>query len=105
MRLLQDRLEHRDEIARRGVDDLQDFGQSSLFGLGFVALGKCLTEPPPQLSVGTVRIGYLVIEHRSHVLAPVAPRYFRHHTPIRSGLHLRRDPTRSPSGIAPVNTI
>src|SRR5438067_2772377 len=68
------RLEHRGEVARRGVDDLQDFGQSSLFGQSFVPLGECPVEAALQLSNGAPKFGYVVIQHRGHVLAPVAPR-------------------------------
>src|SRR5205823_10889508 len=58
------RLERRSEVARTGVDDLQDFGQSSLFGLGFVALSGAFIKPPRQLRVCAPKFGYVVVEHR-----------------------------------------
>ena len=39
--LLKHRVKHRSEIARRRIDDLQNFGHCGLSGLGFVALCPC----------------------------------------------------------------
>src|SRR5215471_6072494 len=59
-RLFEHRMEHRREVSGRGVDDVQDFRHRGLLSLAFVAFQKGLIELPPQLSVGTPKIGYLI---------------------------------------------
>jgi hypothetical protein len=40
----------------------------------FIALGKGLIEPAPQVSIGTPKSGHLVIERRGHVASqPITP--------------------------------
>jgi len=80
MRIFQNRLEHRDEIARRGIDDLQYLGGRGLPFERLVPFGKCsvafplaLVELPLQLGVGPAKFGHLVNERRGHVLAPSHP--------------------------------
>src|SRR6516165_9352256 len=60
-RLFEHRVEHRSEVAGRGIDDLQ-----YLCGRGL--LGECLVEPLTQLRVGTPKFFHLVVERRGHVL-------------------------------------
>jgi hypothetical protein len=47
----QHRIEHRREIAGRGIDDLEDLGRRGLPSLGFVALGGALIEAPLQFGI------------------------------------------------------
>src|SRR5215472_5552652 len=61
-------VKYRGKVAGRGIDDLQDFGHRSLLRLGLVTLPGALVQFPVQLSVGTPKIGYFVIERRGHVL-------------------------------------
>src|SRR5262245_21693444 len=70
MGLFQCCIEHRREIAGRGVDDLQHLGGRCLPLQRFVALPGALIEPPLQLGVNLAKFGYLVIERRGHVLTP-----------------------------------
>jgi hypothetical protein len=74
---LQDSVEYRGEIARRAVDNPQYLGGRGLLLQGLVALGtvllplgKCLIEPPLQLSIGTLKVGSRVIDCRGHLLIP-----------------------------------
>jgi len=67
-RLVEHRIEHRCEVAGRGIDDLQYLGGCGLPLQGLIALGKGLIEPPLQVSVGAPKLGYFVIERRGHVL-------------------------------------
>src|SRR3954452_2442115 len=65
-------IEHRREIAGRGIDDLQDLGGRGLPSQSLVPLGDYFVEPALQLREGGLRIGYAVIERRGHVLLPRA---------------------------------
>src|SRR6516165_5858597 len=69
-RPVEHRLEHRREVAGRRIDDLQYFRGCGLLLRELIALGKGLVETPLQLSVGTLKVEYFVIECRAHVLAP-----------------------------------
>src|SRR6516162_3965138 len=57
----------------RGIDDLQYLGGCDLPSQGLIALGKGLIEPPLQLSVGTPKVDYFIIERRRHVLTRQPP--------------------------------
>ena len=72
-RLFEHSVEHRREITRRGIDDLQHLCRGGLLLQCFVALGKGLVEPLLQLSVGTPKICYFVIERRGHLHLPSRP--------------------------------
>ena len=90
----------------RGIDDLQYLGGCDLPSQGLIALGKGLIEPPLQLSVGTPKVDYFIIERRRHVLTRQPPAltegYFdRHPPPVGKGVrldHLRADNVKSASG-------
>jgi len=83
------RLEHRREIAGRGIDDLQYLSGRSL-------ADETLVEPLTQLRVGTPKFNDLVVERHGHVLLPALSRSydtsvsFRLH-PRSMLLSLRRD--------------
>jgi hypothetical protein len=47
----------RGKVSRQRIDDPEHFGGRCLLRQGFVAFGKCLVEPPLQLSVGALEIG------------------------------------------------
>src|SRR6516225_9710728 len=74
-------VEHRDEITRRGVDDLQHLGGRSL-------AGEPLVEPLTQLRVGTPKFDYLIVERRGHVLLRPTPSR-SYDTRVSSRLHAR----------------
>src|ERR1700745_1489957 len=67
-RSIKHRIEHRHEVSGRGIDDLKYFGGGGLLLRELIALGKSLIEPPLQLSVGTPKVDYFVIERCGHVL-------------------------------------
>ena len=71
----------------------------------FVALAQCLIKPPLQLSVGTPKLGYLVVERRGHVLLRRALSI--HDSAISTGLHLRRvrDPIGANQGVAWIGSL
>ena len=48
-RLFEDRIEHRREVAGRGIDDLQDLGGRGLSRQRLVALGSALGKLPLQI--------------------------------------------------------
>ena len=54
MRLLQDRIEYRREIAGRGIDDLQHLGSRGLPPQRLVALGSALGKLPLQIGYKTI---------------------------------------------------
>jgi hypothetical protein len=56
MRLFQDRIEHRREIAVRRIDDLQDLGHRVLAGQRFVALGSALGKLALQVGIDLMGI-------------------------------------------------
>ena len=51
-RLFEDRVEHRGEVAGRGVDNLADLGGGGLAGQRRVALGAALRELAPEIGDG-----------------------------------------------------
>jgi hypothetical protein len=76
-RLVENGVEHRREVAGRGVDDTEHLGGGGLLLQGLVALGtvllplgKCLIEPPLQLTIGVLKVGSRVIDCRGHLLIP-----------------------------------
>ncbi len=70
VRLFQDRVEHRREIAGRGIDDPQYLGGRGLLRQRFVALGAALVEPLLQLGVRAPKFGQLVVERHRQELTP-----------------------------------
>jgi hypothetical protein len=83
-------VKYRSKVAGRGIDDLQDFGHRSLLRLGLVTLPGALVQFPLQLSVGSPKIGYFVIERRGHVLLRRALLPTRIDTLISTRLQPRR---------------
>src|SRR5262249_51059186 len=63
----------RRKVARRAINDLQDFGHRGLLSLGLVALDGPFIKPSLQLGVSPPKFCYLVIERRAHVLTPSRP--------------------------------
>jgi len=63
MRLFQDRIEDRREIAGRRIDDLQDLSHRGFAGQRFVALGR----PLIQLALGFVPLGSGIVELASEL--------------------------------------
>ena len=55
--LFQDRIEHRREVTRRGVDDPHHLGSGGLLREGLVALGSALGELASKVSNDLLRIG------------------------------------------------
>jgi hypothetical protein len=68
--LFEDRLEHRSEIARRRIDDLNDLGCCGLSLQRLAKLGGALIELPPKFLNGLLKIGYRVVDRRGHLLVP-----------------------------------
>src|SRR5215813_11077333 len=73
VRLLKDGVEHRGEIAGRGVDDAEDFCRRDLlskrlvtFGFEFVALSPRLGELPFKITDDLSEIGRCALRRRSH---------------------------------------
>ena len=67
-RLFEHRVEHRGEVAGRGIDDLQDLGGRGLPLQCLVALGAALVELPLEFRVDALQIGLRVVDRRGHVL-------------------------------------
>jgi hypothetical protein len=55
------RVEHRCEVAGRGINDLQDFRGRGLLVERLIALGGALVELPSEFRVGALQIGYRVV--------------------------------------------
>src|SRR6516162_4062302 len=66
-RLFQHRIEHRGEIAGRGVDDAQHLGDRSLLSLTLVTFGPCLSKLALKVGVSLLKIGRLAVWRRAHV--------------------------------------
>ena len=57
VRLLQDRIEHRPEVAGRGIDDLQYLGHRRLSRKSLVALGSAFGKLALQVGIDLLGIG------------------------------------------------
>ena len=66
VRLFQDRIEYRDEVAGRGIDDLQHLGGRGLLLVGLFKFGGAPVELSPQLGIGSFELGHPVVDRRSH---------------------------------------
>ena len=66
MCLIQYRLEHRQRIARRAVDDTEHLGQRRLSRHRRVALGAVFVELSPQRRVGVFEFGHRFVLRRGH---------------------------------------
>jgi len=94
-RLFQHRLEHRREIARRGVDDGRDLGGRNLLCNGLVSLrselvslGVTLSKLTLEIGDGLLRIGYCVVRRRTHLRTSSGPSYRPDHTVIGAAYHV-----------------
>src|SRR5215469_13971316 len=70
-------VKYRSKVAGRRIDDLQDFGHRSLLRLGLVTLPGAVVQFPLQLSVGSPKTDYFIIERRGHLHLPVRPAAYR----------------------------
>ena len=59
-------IEHRREIARRGIDDLQYLGGRGLLVARFFEFGAAGVELSPQLGIGSFELGHPVVDRRNH---------------------------------------
>ena len=64
-RLFEHRVEHRREVAGRGIDDLQYLGGRGLLVARFFEFGAAGVELPPQFGIGFFELG-----HRSSIVVP-----------------------------------
>src|SRR5262249_5679217 len=74
VRLVEDCLKDRPDIAGGAVDGPQHLGQRRLSGERRVALGAAFVEPLLQLRIGAMEIGGRVVEPRGHSSAPTSNR-------------------------------
>jgi len=68
--LVEHGIEHRREVAGRGIDHLQHLGGGGLSLQRFVALGAAFVELPLEFRVGPLKIGCRVVDRRGHALIP-----------------------------------
>src|SRR5215467_4186949 len=71
-RLFQHRIEHRGEIAGRGVDDAQHLGDRSLLSLTLVTFGPCLSKLALKVGVSLLKIGCRAVGRQAHVRSRAA---------------------------------
>ena len=65
-RLFQDRFEHRDGVARRGVDDAEHLGGRGFSGEGLVALGGTLGKFAPKIGDRLFETSQSAVGRRAH---------------------------------------
>jgi hypothetical protein len=73
VRFFEDCVENRGEVARRGIDYLQDLCGRNITFQRVVTLPGALVEPLLQLGVSPPKFDYFVVERRGHLPAPSLP--------------------------------
>jgi hypothetical protein len=86
-RLFEHRVEHGPEVARRAVDNLQDFGGSGLALQPFVTLGSTFGKLALQIGYELFGIGQRAIGRRTHSRTSSGPTFRADHTVIDAADH------------------